>query len=139
MPYARHTTFSSPSPNSKLCNWLFQGIINLKSSNVLPTSYLKAKFDIGQGTGKKLDPDVVAKGMPRARRPKWWEVVSQQISSFFSRLAAEACQKEVQVTEQDVLAVEEQVNYSTARDTVLSSRHITHPIVVDQYDLCALV
>ena len=35
--------------------------------------------------------------------------------------------------------VEEQVNFSTARDTVLSSPHITHPIVVDQYDLCALV
>jgi len=54
-------------------------------------------------------------------------------------LAAKACQQEVQVTEQDVLPVEEQVNYSTARDTVLSSPHITHPIVVDQYDLCALV
>ena len=75
MPYARHTTFSSSSPNSKLCNWLFQGIINSKSGNVLPTSYLKAKFDIGQDTGKKLDPDVVAKGMRRALGPKWWEVV----------------------------------------------------------------
>ena len=64
---------------------------------------------------------------------------AQQISSFFSRLAAKACQQKVQVTEQDVLAVEEQVNFSTARDTVLSSPHITHPIVVDQYDLCALV
>ena len=37
----------------------------------LPTSYLKAKFDIGQGTGKKLDPNVVAKGMRLARGPKW--------------------------------------------------------------------
>jgi len=54
-------------------------------------------------------------------------------------LAAKACQQELQVSEQDVLAVEEQVNFSTARDTVLSSPHITHPIVVDQYDLCALV
>jgi len=44
----------------------------------------------------------------------------------------------VQATEQDVLAVEEQVNFSTARDTVLSSPHITHPIIVDQYDLRAL-
>ena len=111
MPYARHTTFSSPSPNSKLCNWLFQGIINSKSGNVLPASYLKAKFNIGQGTGKKLDPDVISKGMRRARGPKWWEVVCP----------AKACQQEVQVTEQDVLAVEEQVNFSTARDPVLSS------------------
>jgi len=64
---------------------------------------------------------------------------AQQISSFFSRLAAKECQQKVQVTEQDVLAVEEQVNFSTARDTVLSSPRITHPIVVDQYDPCALV
>ena len=35
---------------------------------------------------------------------------------FFSRLAAKACQQEVQVTEQDVqVKVEEQVNFSTAR------------------------
>ena len=59
--------------------------------------------------------------------PNGERLFAQQISSFFSRLAAKACQQEVQVTEQDVLAVEEQVNFSTARDTVLSSPHITHP------------
>ena len=76
--------------------------------------------------------------MRRARGPNGeklfavTEILSaQQISSFFSRLAAKGCQQEVQVTEQDVIAVEEQVNFSTARDT--------HPIVVDQYNLCALV
>ena len=77
--------------------------------------------------------------MRRARGPNGeklfavTEILSaQQISSFFSRLAAKVCQQEVQVTKQ----VEEQVNFSTARDTF---PHITHPIVVDQYDLCALV
>ena len=82
--------------------------------------------------------------MRRARGPNGeklfavTEILSaQQISSFFSRLAAKGCQQEVPVTEQDaVLAVEEQVNFSTPRDTF---PHITHPIVVDQYDLCALV
>ena len=43
------------------------------------------------------------------------------------------------VTEQDALAVEEEGNFATARDRVLSSLRVTHPIVVDQYDLCALV
>ena len=81
--------------------------------------------------------------MRRARGPNGvmlfavTEILSaQQISSFFSRFAAIGCQQEVQVTEQDVLAAEEQVNFSTARDTF---PHITHPIVVNQYDLCALV
>ena len=45
----------------------------------------------------------------------------------------------MQVTEQHVLAAEEQLYFSTARDSVLSSLHIKHHIVVDQYDLCALV
>jgi len=42
------------------------------------------------------------------------------------------------VTDQDVLAVEEQVNFSSARESVLSSLQIRHPIVVDQY-ICTLV
>ena len=87
-------------------------------------SYLKAKFDIGQGTGKKLDPDVVTKACVELEGPNGERLFAQQISSF-SRLAAKAWQQEVQVTKQDVLAVEEQVNFSTARDTVLSSPHIT--------------
>ena len=49
--------------------------------------------------------------------------------------------QQLQVMEQDVLAVEEQVNFTSARDSVLSSlHHISHPIqVVDQYNVCALV
>ena len=81
--------------------------------------------------------------MRRARGPNGEKLFSvtkiisaKQFSSFFSRLAAKGCQQEVQVTEQDVIAVEEQVNFSTARET---SPYITHPIVVDQYNLCALV
>ena len=64
---------------------------------------------------------------------------AQQISSFFSRLAAKPRQKEVHVREQDALAVEEEADLSTDRDRVLSSLHVTHPTVVDQYDLCTLV
>ena len=64
---------------------------------------------------------------------------AQQISSFFFRLAEKARQKEVQVKDQDALAVEEVINFSTDRDRVLSSVHVTYPIVVDQYHLCALV
>ena len=64
---------------------------------------------------------------------------AQQISSFFFRLAAKASQKEVQVKEQDARAVEEEVNFSTDRDGVISSLHVAYSIVVDQCDLCALV
>ena len=126
--------------------WALKGAKKAERFNEAQKSYLEAKFNIGQSTGKKLDPDVVAKEMRRARGPNGDRLFSvttflsaQQISSFFSRLAAKARQKEVHVTEKDALAVEEEVNFSTARDRVLSSLNVTHPIVVDQYDLCALV
>ena len=56
---------------------------------------------------------------------------------FFSRMAARVRQQPV--TDQDVLAVEEQANFCLARDSVLSSLQVCHPIVVEQYDICALV
>ena len=86
----------------------------------------------------KQDLGVVAKEMRRDRGPNGDRLFAateflsaQQISSFFFRLAAKARQKEVQVKEQDAFTVEEEVNFSTDRDRVLSSLHVTHPIVVD--------
>ena len=86
----------------------------------------------------KLDLDVVAKEMRQVRGPNGDRLFAaseflsvQQISSFFFRLAAKARQKEVHVKEQDARAVEE-VNFSTDRDRVISSLHVTYPIVVDQ-------
>ena len=126
--------------------WALKGAKKAERFNEAQKSYLEAKFNIGQSTGKRLDPDVVAKEMRRARGPNGDRLFAvttflsaQQISSFFSRLAAKARKKEAHVTEQDALAVEEEVNFPTARNRVLSSLNVTHPIVVDQYDLCALV
>ena len=87
----------------------------------------------------KLDLDVVAKEMRRVRGPNGDRLFAateflsaQETSSFFFRLAAKARQKEVQVKEQDARAVEEEVNFSTDRDRVISSLRVTYPTVVDQ-------
>ena len=112
-------------------------LTNVESFNENQKSYLQAKFNIGQASGRKLDPEVVAKEMRRARaigRERLFLVKEflspQQISSFFSRMAAKVRQQPV--TDQDVLAVEEQqVNFCLARDSVQSSLQICHPIVVD--------
>lgn len=92
----------------------------------------------------ELDKEVVAKEMKRARATDGErlflveEFLSlQQISSFFSRMAAKVRQQPV--TDQDILAVEEEVNFCSARESVLSSLQICHPIGIDQYDICALV
>ena len=109
-------------------------------------AYVEAKFNIGQSTGRKVDPDFVSKEMRRARGKDGERLFGvlefltpQQVSSFFSRLAAKLRQQQVEVTPQDILAVEEQSNFSLARANVLSTLHVRHPIVVDHYDVCSLV
>ena len=108
-------------------------------------SYLEAKFNFGQETGRKLHPDNVAKEMRRAlnsdgkRLFKPMEFLTeQQITSFFGRLAAKVRQKLV-ATDEDICAAEEEVNFHKAREEILADINLEHPIVFDQYNICALV
>jgi hypothetical protein len=57
--------------------------------------YLLAKFEIGESTGRKVDANVVAQDMKRVRDSDDERLLqaseflsSQQITSYFSRLAA---------------------------------------------------
>ena len=93
-----------------------------------------------------MDPDVVSKEIRRARGKDGERLFGvsefltpQQVSSFFSRLSGKLRQQQVEVTPQDILAAEEQSNFSLARANVLSTLHVRHPIVVDHYDICSLV
>ena len=126
--------------------WVLKEMKKAYRFNEKQKTYLEAKFNIGQSTSRKLEPDAVAKEMRRA----WGTdgerlfcgsefLTPQQVSSYFSRLAAKLRQQQVEVTPQDVLAAEEQSNFSLARADVISTLHIRHPIVVDQYEICSLV
>ena len=91
-------------------DWALKEAKKTERLNEAQRSFLEAKFNIGQSAGKKLNPDVVAKEMRRARSPNGDRLFAvtallsaQQISSFFYRLAAKARQKEVHVTEKDTL------------------------------------
>ena len=108
-------------------------------------SYLEAKFNLGQETGRKLHPDNVAKEMRRALNSdgkclfKPIEFLTeQQITSFFGRLAAKVRQQLV-ATDEDICAAEEEVNFHIAREEILADINLEHPIVFDQYNICALV
>ena len=126
--------------------WALKEMKKAYRFNEKQKTYLEAKFNIGQSTGRKLEPDVVAKEMRRARGTDGERLfcgseflTPQQVSSYFSRLAAKLRQQQVEVTPEDVLAAEEQSNFSLARADVISTLHIRHPIVVDQYEICSLV
>ena len=108
-------------------------------------AYLERKFNIGQSTGRKMDPEAVAKEMRRSvdsngkRLFKSSEfLTTQQISSFFSRLAAKT-RETIHPLDDDIQASQEEVNYTTARQEILSRLQLEHPIVYDQYNICAMV
>ena len=108
-------------------------------------SYLEAKFNLGQETGRKLHPKDIAKEMRRAlnsdgkRLFKPMEFLTErQITSFFGRLAAKVRQQLV-ATDEDICAAEEEVNFHIAREEILADINLEHPIVFDQYNICALV
>ncbi|KAK3738179.1 hypothetical protein QZH41_007176, partial [Actinostola sp. cb2023] len=107
-------------------------------------AYLLAKFQIGQATGRKANADAVAREMRRAHGkdgvrlfPVSEFLTAQQIASYFSRLAATVRQQTP--SELDILAGEEEQNFETARDTILSSMNLQHPITYDHYNVCAMV
>lgn len=104
----------------------------------------KAKFNIGQATGRKLDGETVAREMRRSSGPdgnRLFRVseflTAQQVSSFFSRIAAKS--RNNIPMDDDIRAFEEESNFSTSHQQILSHFQMEHPIVYDQYNNCALV
>ena len=105
-------------------------------------SYLLSKFRIGQTTGHKLDAEVVAREMQRARGTDGARLfqsseflTTTQITSFFSRQSALVRQRDPD--EADIRAAQEESNVSEAKETVASIQ-LDHPLIYDQYDLCEM-
>lgn len=145
MPTLEPTSTLSLASASPKEGWALKESRKAYRFNEKQRSYLEAKFNLGQSTGRKVDPDFVAKEMRRALdsdgkrlfRPSEFLTV-QQITSFFARLAAKL-RHQVVATEDDICAVEEEANFQTAIQEILSEIEVEHPIVFDQYNLCALV
>ncbi|CAB4018789.1 Retrovirus-related Pol poly from transposon 412 [Paramuricea clavata] len=109
-------------------------------------SYLTSKFNIGQETGRKMKADVVSKEMRHARGEDGHRLFGvteflsvEQVSSFFSRMAAKVRQQKITITEADAAAAVEEDNFHKMRNKVLSSLQLQHPIVFDQYNVCDMV
>lgn len=107
--------------------------------------YLVAKFNIGQSSGRKAEPEAVAKEMRRALDSDGERLFHSsefltvtQVTSFFNRLAAKVRQQMVP-TEDDIRAAEEESNFCEARQEILTSIQADHPITFDQYNICSMV
>lgn len=104
-------------------------------------SYLMAKFCIGQTTGWKLHAEMVAQEMRGARGTdgvRLFKVVeflnASRIASFFSRKSAALRHRDPD--EADIQAAQEETNQQ--RKGSCETIQLQHPLVYDQYDLCAM-
>ena len=105
-------------------------------------SFLVYKFNIGQYTGREIDPEMVAREM-RGERDAHVEclfsksefITPGQVSSFFSRLIAKTRKQpaEEPLEEDDLPAVTEEENFVTA------AVQLVHPIICDQQNVCEMV
>ena len=62
-------------------------------------------------------------------------LAASQVASFFSRQNAAVRQRDPD--NMDIQASEEEINFSRAKKAV-ETIHLQHPLVYDQYDLCAM-
>ena len=109
-----------------------------------------AKFQIGERTGKKVDPTEVSAlkssglqkmitGTERLFTSYGDFFTSQQISSFFSRLAAKRSVKEDPHDSEDKASGEDPQSVLSGK--VLSEVNIqhSHPIKYESYNICELL
>ena len=130
----------------------------LKSASIQRTrlsesqkQYLTEVFQIGERTGHKADPSNVSKSMRKARNAdgsfKFGAasyLTSQQVASFFSRLAAKRVaaadepQDEEREHQEEMDMIQEQ-SIEELSKKVVEEISIQHPIMYDTHNICELV
>ena len=104
--------------------------------------YLQAKFNIGQETSRKMDPNVVSSQVRKALDPEGKRLFNvseflspQQVKSYFSRHAAKFW---CDVLAEDIIAHDAEANFCSLREVVCSNIQLQHPIGFNQYNICMM-
>ena len=110
-------------------------------------AYLNAKFDLGEKTGLKADPNQVSADMRNARdeennrrfcREEW--LTKNQIKSYFSRLASAKRKLQDDVDDrvelEDILGQQEENSRQLLINSIIEKIGLRHPICYDVYNLC---
>ena len=108
-------------------------------------NYLGEKFQIGQHTGHKLDPTVVARDMRYAKKSDGTRLfqpddflTATQVQSYFLRQAA-ALRHHHDADSDDERASREEQEYSCTRQMVVQQIGLAHPVTYDHLNLCDMV
>ena len=111
--------------------------------------YLEAKFNIGQESGMKVDAETVSKDMRSARASNSERLfrvseflTAQQVASFFSRMAAKVRLQTIPDDisgDPDIIAMEDEQNFSSSKEAVMTALNFKHPVSYDHYNICSMV
>ena len=109
--------------------------------------YLTKKFDLGEISGRKSDPESVARAMMAARDIEGNRLftsaeflTSQQVASFFSRLAAKRRLPDVTSgSDGEADDAETESALQELSNAVMREVSLEHPIVYDCYNICDLI
>ena len=104
--------------------------------------YLEEKFNLGQDTGHKQDPEKVSKDMRLARKADGSRLFSgdeflsaQQIQSFFSRMASKT-RYAAAMNDTDIRAAQLEQEFSDTSQEILDEVQLQHPVAYDNLNLC---
>jgi len=110
--------------------------------------HLSSKFFFGESTDQKVDAASVSKSMKTARDSNGSQLftsseflTSQQISSFFSRLASKRSQDQATDSDNEIedQNMENEEAFSDLRSEILGGVALVHPICYDNHNLCELI
>lgn len=154
-----HPTLAAPT-TSDVCSkaplmqgWALKGTKKATRFNDNQRQYLDDKFQIGQESGHKADPEKVSRDMRYARSDNGQRrfkvdefLTSQQIQGYFSHTAAklrhatasQSAAHDPSTDNNDYQAAQDEEVYSSARAAILDQCQLLHPIVYDTLNLCTL-
>ena len=145
IPTLNPTVTATSSANPTVSEgWALKANKKLYRFNEKQKQYLQARFNIGQETGRKMDPNVVSSQMRKAldQDGKCLFNVSeflspQQVKSYFSRHAAKVRQQ-CDVLAEHIIAADEEANFCSLREAACSNIQLQHPIEFNQYNICMM-
>ena len=145
IPTLNPTVTATSSANPTVSEgWALKANKKLYRFNEKQKQYLQAKFNIGQETGRKMDPNVVSSQMRKALDPDGKRLFNvseflspQQVKSYFSRHAAKVRQQ-CDVLAEDIIAADEEANFCSLREAACSNIQLQHPIEFNQYNICMM-
>ena len=106
---------------------------------------MTTKFNLGETTGFKANPADVAKAMMTTRDDNGDRMfkseeflTTQQVSSFFSRLASKKRLPNAQ-DDDDAIAAEKETDLQDLQEMVVQEVSLQHPIIYDRHNMCELI